>query len=435
MVFRQTIAQFASFCVLAGVTFLICSDATADKPPAGGIEPRPGSSLASHAELDALLQMLDARRAIAGGGGFQWKFTFERFTVPLPSVQDYDLALERRAANPLDGAQKDAKTTFTGNVTWQSSTNYFLFSSSHVQRWIGGLADYIGTREQIGFNGNAFFEVQTTKRGAELPLEDLTQARSPYVDPSPVGTISTEMPRGGRVEQLAIASGYLFRPGYMALPSGHKWGQSVETAEFLRALARGGRELTVRKDGELVHVSFLVPDENGHPEGKGTMTLTFNTDQLAAVEQITYVSNGLGGRKSRNADFLIRNAEISPGVWFPQEIIWGDWMNPLVTRVRISEVEPIEFLQPEDFQVEFPLGTYVTDERNRATSVATNGMVDESRVLAEYAAVYLKDSSWFGERRLSWKSMVLGSFLLGSALLPIIGWMRLYRKRAQSRSN
>ena len=77
----------------------------------------------------------------------------------MPSVEDYESALEQAASNPLSGASKDENESFEGQVLWQPSTNRFHFSVSFVQKWLGGAADYLGEREQIGFDGEAFWDL------------------------------------------------------------------------------------------------------------------------------------------------------------------------------------------------------------------------------------------------------------------------------------
>lgn len=409
MGFPPALVTSALYAAMLGL--FCCTTAAADEQFAGP----PSADSVPDPRLNRLLEMLDARRALCGEGGFRWRFTSERFTVPMPSVDDYQAELERRALNPLDGATKDEKQRFEGHVLWQPSTNRFHFSASFVQKWIGGAADYLAEREQIGFDGEAFWHVETARPGTELPQEDFTEIRDPSVDWEPSATIGTAVPAAGRIEHLAAENGFIFRPGYMSFPYGREWGKSVDIAGFFTELVRRGKTLTVQEDADLVHVSFPVQAKD-QPERTGTMRLTFNMAQLGAIERITYFGDGPGGKQFRNADYSIRNAEVSPGVWFPQEIIWGDWMNMDRIRVEISDLQIVKSCRTADFQVDFPVGTNITDHRNQTFSVASKDMWDEARATREYAMRYL------GERPSprSRKSSLFWTLIVGNTILILV---------------
>jgi hypothetical protein len=430
MLVQPARTRWALFLVLAWQFADFCSTAAADGYGADAAIVHSDAD----PELNDLLQTLDARRTLAGEGGYRWSFTSERLTVPMPGGEDYQAALERRALHPLAEATKDEKEQFEGQVMWQPSTNRFLFSASFVYKWIGGAADYLGEREQIGFDGQAFWDYETVRPGTELPQEDFTQVRDADVDWRPSGTISTQIPPGGRIEHLAAESGYIFRPGYMALPYGHNWGSSVEIAGFLRELARGGKTITMQKDGELVHVSFLAEDNQTQPEQRGTMRLTFNMAQLAAIERITYFGDGPGGKRYQTADYSIRNTEVSPGVWFPQEIIWGNWMNSLVTRVQISDVRIVESFRTADFQVEFPLGTHISDHRNNTFLIASDDVWDESRATQEYAARYLGGFSATVADTGSGKTVLFWAIVVINTIIVLVGLSYFGRRWGKKRA-
>jgi hypothetical protein len=428
MAVQPVLTRWALFVVSASLFADCCTTAAADEREGGPVT----IHSVADAELNDLLEMLDARRILAGEGGYRWSFTSERLTVPMPGVEDYAAALVHRALHPLAGARKDEEERFDGEVTWQPSTNRFLFSASFIQKWVGGAAEYLGEREQIAFDGEAWWEFQAVRPGTELPLQDFTRIHNPAVDWIPTGTITTEVPPGGRLEHVAAGSGFIFRPGYMALPDDSRWGVSVDIGGFLRELAYGGNALNVQEDGERVHIRFLVQDTESQPGRSGELRLTFNMAQLAAIERITYFGDGPGGKRYRTADYSIRNTEVSPGVWFPQEIIWGNWMNPLVTRVQITDVQLVESLRTADFHANFPPGTQVADHRHKAVIIESNDTWAEVLATKEYAARYLgRDSGEHGSPR-SGTSFIDSTLLVGSIFLILGGlWYvgRRWRKR------
>ena len=402
---------------LIGIAFLYCSVASGNETV-----------------FESLLQTIDARRT-AIDGGLSWDFEYEVFTVPLhphgPPTLDYLNALERRAAEPLRDAKKSAFTTFTGSARWEPGKGRYWFNAAYVNKWDGGIADHIGMREQIAYDGTWYWDVQTSKPGRELPREDFSGELDVQKDWLPHGNISQSVPLGGRVEQLFAASGFVFRPGYMSLPDGSTWGDSVDIAGFLRELQRNGMEIhTEQPDSEHASVSFGIVDSEKLSIPKGTMTIHFRLDQLGAIERISFTAEAPAGI-IRAADFEISNVEVSPGVWFPEQIIWGNWMNPRVTRVRTSNVK-VAALGLSDFQIDFAPGTRVDDHRSQLSFVASNTPFDEDRAIREYAATYLGDfsglagSSQSAHRSRARLVIVAGTILLVAVLL-VTWWRRRSR--------
>ncbi|MFG0331770.1 MAG: hypothetical protein ACF8TS_00285 [Maioricimonas sp. JB049] len=359
------------------------------------VPPRSGVSTHGDSTLTLLHQLLDAQRSAIGDLAFTWSFEYERFTVPLasangtpPSPDAYGTALEQRAANPLKNAQRDEHTFFRGRAICQPASARLLLDAQYVQPWIGGADRYLATREQISFDGDAWWDVLTAKPGTTLPLVDFNGTFDPEVEWLPNGTIAAVPPEGGRVSHLTGASGYLFRPVYLSLPHGDTWGESVPVDEFLRVVQEDGHPMEVTTHGPHIRVQLTVAHP---PERSGVLELVFNTERLAAVERVTWWGRAPGGGQLRTADYLITHSEVRPGIWFPSEIIWGNWQNPLVTRVRLSEVAVVEEPATADFQVTFPPGTHITDHRNQRFYLASNNVWDEAKRTREYAKRYLAD--------------------------------------------
>ncbi|QDU39490.1 hypothetical protein Mal4_38350 [Maioricimonas rarisocia] len=386
--------------------------------------------------LTLLHQLLDAQRSAIGDLAFTWSFEYERFTVPLasaegtpPSPDAYRRTLEQRAADPLKNAQRDEHTFFRGRAICQPASARLLLDARHVQQWIGGADKYLATREQISFDGNAWWDVQTTTPGMTLPFVEFNSTVDPEVDWSPSGTIAAVPPQGGRVPHLTGASGYLFRPGHLSLPHGDTWGESVPVSEFLRVVQEDGHPLAVTTDGPHIRVQLTVAHP---PERSGVLELVFNTEHLAAVERVTWRGDGPGGVQLRIADYLITHSEVRPGIWFPSEIVWGNWQNPLATRVRLSEVAVVEEPATADFQVTFPPGTHITDHRNERFYLASGNVWNEARRTREYAKRYLADFDATDEEASS-KTRLL-AILLICGILCVIAFLAVRLRRTSRRS-
>ncbi|MEW4526554.1 hypothetical protein [Maioricimonas sp. JC845] len=386
--------------------------------------------------LTLLHQLLEAQRSAIGDLAFTWSFEYERFTVPLPranatfpSPDAYATALEQRAANPLKNAQRDEQTFFRGRAICQPASGRLHLDARHVQPWIGGADRYLATREQISFDGDAWWDVQTAKPGTTLPLVEFNSTFDPEVDWLPNGTIAAVPPQGGRVSHLTGASGYLFRPGYLSLPHGDAWGESVPVSEFLRVVEEDGHPIEVTTDGPHIRVQLTVAHP---PERSGVLELVFNAEHLAAVERVTWRGDGPGGVQLRIADYLITHSEIRPGIWFPSEIVWGNWQNPLVTRVKLSEVAVVEEPATADFQVTFPPGTHITDHRNERFYLASDDVWDEARETREYARRYLADFDTTEEEASS--KVQLLAILLICGLLCAIVFLAARSRRISRRS-
>lgn len=203
--------------------------------------------LAHADDADIVLELLDARRSI-GDSGFSWSFEYVEVTLPplkVSSVEEYASALDQRARSAFEIGESDTTLSFVGAARWDSDNARYWFSAEHIQKWVDGKAPYVAMREQIGFDGQATWDLQTVKPGVTLPLEDFTKGADPEVDWFPNGNISAEMPSQQRLQQLLVASGYWFRPGYFALPDSREWGASVDIAGFLRELKKTGRNCGV----------------------------------------------------------------------------------------------------------------------------------------------------------------------------------------------
>ncbi|MEZ6121806.1 MAG: cysteine peptidase family C39 domain-containing protein [Planctomycetaceae bacterium] len=376
--------------------------------------------------LEELLLTLDSHAALAGDTTFEWVYDYKRFSIPDPmkvkSESSFQERLQQRARAPLKEASIDPKFKFHGAARWDHATGRFWIKSAVVDQWAQGKVEYIGFRDEIGFDGEVFWSVETTRPGSELPLTDFTGDRDPEADWLPEGLIDSKAPEGGRLEALIVASGYAFRPGYMAFPEGSPLHESVSIVGFLRELKQRGVDLKVERTEDEIVVRYDMPDSSDASVVRGWAILRFDMQKLGALTQVSFEGASPAGR-IRVADFYVTYAKLSTGVWFPEEVIWGNWLNTRVDQIKITDSKIQDNVKREAFQVNFPVGTRVTDHRAKLTYVASPGMVDEDRAVREFAALHLGDFEPLRKltdspRRSPWRTVVsVGTILLMIAAL------------------
>ena len=381
-----------------------------------------------------LLELLDARRIVAGG--YEWSFLHERFEVDAigsgeSHQESAELSRKRAAMGVKSGVRKVQDQRSSGHVLYDAQHQRFRISAASTQPWLQGASSHISTRESIAFDGKDFWEVQQTKPGKELPLEKISKDTDVTIDTLPIGSIAGVAPPGSRVEALNAHSGFIFRPGYLALPYGMPLGVSVDAAAFLRELHERNVPIRISTlDEKRVSVAFDVPDQRGHPEDDGELTIILRMDQLCAVERITLALSP--GYRFVQAEFAVVNVEVSPGIWFPSEITWIDPANRSAMLITNSDVKVRDSIPVEECQLAFQPGTRINDHRNQISFVASSGPRDEALAVREFAATFLGDFDGL-KRHLEIQKgrsepvrvwIVAGSVLILVVFLGLWSWQR-----------
>lgn len=381
-----------------------------------------------------LLELLDARRSVARG--YEWSFIHERFEFDIVgsgnSLQESaELSRKRAAMGVRSDVRMVQDQNSSGHVLYDAERQWFRISAASTQPWLQGASSHISTREAIAFDGKDFWEVQQTKPGTELPLEKFTKDTDVTIDTLPIGSIASIAPPGNRVEALYALSGFIFRPGYLALPFGMPLGTSVDAAAFLRELQERNVPVRIRRlDDKRVAVAFDVPDQRGHPEDDGELTMILRMDQLGAVERVTLALSP--GYRFVQAEFALVNVEISPGIWFPSEITWIDPANRSAMRITNSDFKVRDSIPVEDCQLQFQPGTRINDHRNQMSFVASTGPRDDALAVREFAATFLGDFDGLNQHLDSEKGkskpvrawVVAGSVLILIVFLALWYWQR-----------
>ena len=296
-----------------------------------------------------------------------------------------------RIRRGIADSDKKAIGTFVGHVVADMNQPRFKITADCVYAWDNGAAPFIQLMDALGFDGDSYWNheyagprVSLDQRLSVTELHDEQMERS-------MGTISTEAPVSGRLEQLLGESGYCFRPGYIAMAQGNSSGSSVSIVELLRTISESGVELTFgRLDDARVEIILPIVGDVDRSDDDAEVAIVLRSDQMYAIEAVSYyvVAQGL---RIVNAQFSLRNVQLNKGIWFPEEITWMSPPNSSGTRIKITNAAARDEVKSADFQIQFADGIRINDHRNKSSYVATKGPRDEALAVREFAATFLGD--------------------------------------------
>jgi hypothetical protein len=283
-----------------------------------------------------------------------------------------------------------------GKVIFENIRGRYRYDSEVVTAWIQGKAAFGAAIESFAFNGTAAQKFDRSAPGDKLPKND-----SPALGTVKEGNFAEFM------KECGPESGIGYFPPFF---------YNIRFSEYVRRAIAEKTLVSIQEDDNGVWLITLRDQEY-----TGKVIMEYHPLKGGVFSSVQWIG-GSGGTVWRKVDYDLY--KLNEDVWLPKACHMVFPLDRKESRLEFTDVHVNFSVEESVFQIDFPVGTRVTNYIEQKTYTVGSGIEDDQ---AKVRAFMLENGLYVPEEQLiTWKTIV---FSIAAGVLVIAFGFLLFLRR------